>query len=281
MNLRLKRKRLKSVAILPTLLTVGNGVCGFASVVEASKNNFETAAWLIFLGMFFDAMDGMAARLTKTPSNFGAQLDSLCDVITFGLAPAFLVYSIILPTHMRLPLGLGPTKTFWLVCAFYAVCAMLRLAKFNVESTLDTESHQSFSGLPSPAAAGMIASTVIFTADLPDYSLVKNLSLFPKSLLYVTLITAVLMISKIKYMHVTSRLLRSHYRFSNLIQLLLICLLVAMKPELCLWTGMMIYVLIGPVMELQYFFETKVLKAPVSNQPQAAAEKPENKNTKD
>ena len=107
------------------------------------------AGWLIFLAMIFDALDGHVARLAKTTSDFGAQLDSLCDVVTFGVAPAFLL------VKMCPGFTFNHSQMVWIIAAAYACCAALRLARFNVE-TDDEDDHMNFSGLPSPAAASVV-----------------------------------------------------------------------------------------------------------------------------
>ena len=167
--------KLRSGAFLPNLITTGNGICGFAAIVKLLKieivastvpgepgtfvnpEEFAVAAWLILLGMVFDVFDGQVARLSKATSDLGAQLDSFCDLITFGVAPALLV----------LRLNMVYTHPFWqhlvwFLCLAYFVGALLRLARFNVENDHDADAHLAFKGLPTPAAAGCVASLVIF-----------------------------------------------------------------------------------------------------------------------
>ena len=151
-------RREKVFAVLPTMLTLGNAACGFGAITFAAKwsggdpaLSLFIASCLIFLSMVFDALDGSAARLTKQTSEFGAQLDSLCDAISFGAAPAFLMLQFSQSRdllHLRL---------LWWIAALYVACAVLRLARFNVETDED-DAHDSFSGLPSPAAAGTVRS---------------------------------------------------------------------------------------------------------------------------
>ena len=153
-------KRERAFAVLPTLLTLGNALCGFAAITYAARLGIEDvqagdahllyASMCIFAGMLFDALDGRAARWANQTSEFGAQLDSLCDVVTFGVAPAFLMrqFSLQSVVHPRI---------MWVIAGLYVACAILRLARFTIE-TDDEDSHESFSGLPSPAAAGAVAS---------------------------------------------------------------------------------------------------------------------------
>ncbi len=147
--------------VLPNLFTVSSIFCGIYSIAlcagEQTGSNFYRAAVAIFFGTFFDAFDGRVARLTKTQSEFGVELDSLADVITFGVAPAILVYKWALA-------GMGTTGIF--ICAAYASCGAIRLARFNVLTHAEHECAPSgvsrfFVGLPIPLAAGMIVALVI------------------------------------------------------------------------------------------------------------------------
>ncbi len=164
----------RKIAVLPTLLTLGNAVSGFAAITYASKTDHAADAThfnyyllvsgtLILLAMVFDGLDGYVARLAKSDSQFGGQLDSLSDVISFGAAPAFLL------------LCMG--KLYWneqdllrqvcrILAALYLVCAVLRLARFNVENLIETPTTKRFKGLPSPGAAGCIAALAIFRSQL-------------------------------------------------------------------------------------------------------------------
>ena len=152
----------RRIAILPTLLTLGNAVCGFASIHYASKIKlgmgeeevrqlFWIGGVLIFAAMVFDVLDGYVARLSKSASDFGGQLDSLCDAISFGLAPAFLLLRMC-QEWIEPPFKHGVV----VIAALYMVCALLRLARFNLENSPDPNSHKRFKGLPSPAAAGCL-----------------------------------------------------------------------------------------------------------------------------
>ena len=120
---------MKKIPVWPTLATVGNLMCGFSALAAAGAGKFEHAAWLIIIAMLFDAADGRLARMTRTASEFGAELDSLADIVSFGVAPAFLAHYY---TIFRLP-GLSE-KFAWSASALFVICAALRLARFNVES---------------------------------------------------------------------------------------------------------------------------------------------------
>ena len=137
--------------------------------VATDPSNCMFSAWLIFLAMVFDALDGYMARLAKSASEFGAELDSLCDMVSFGVAPAFLL------VKMCPQFSFLHKEAVWVIAASYAVCAALRLARFNVE-TSDEDDHMSFRGLPSPAAAASVAGFAILFHTLrdKDNSLVRH-----------------------------------------------------------------------------------------------------------
>ncbi len=161
---------IRTIAVFPTLLTLGNLMCGFFAIVVASRidkpetlldtvtmvdtQNVMISGWLIFLAMVFDGLDGYVARLARTTSDFGAQLDSLCDMVSFGVAPGFLM------VKMCPRFTYWHDQAVWVIAAAFAACAALRLARFNVE-TNDDDDHLYFSGLPSPAAAAVIAGFAI------------------------------------------------------------------------------------------------------------------------
>jgi len=159
-----RKKRRLTLAVLPTMLTLGNGVCGLASIAVTTsisltwtpQEQLFVGGLLIFGGMLFDALDGSAARMTGSNSEFGAQLDSLCDAITFGAAPAVIVWRFS---------ELLPHRLSWAIGVIFALCVLMRLARFNVE-TAEDDSHEGFDGLPSPAAAGTLAAFAIATPHL-------------------------------------------------------------------------------------------------------------------
>ncbi|MEO8054042.1 MAG: CDP-diacylglycerol--serine O-phosphatidyltransferase [Acidobacteriota bacterium] len=149
----------RGVYVLPALFTAGNIFCGFLSLDASARGAFETAAILIFVAAFFDGIDGRVARLTGTTSAFGEQLDSLCDVVSFGVAPAFLVYNWGLSAFGRAGL---------LVSFLFAVCGASRLARFNVQ--IHVVDKRWFVGLPIPSAAGALSGLIwaVPAAELTD-----------------------------------------------------------------------------------------------------------------
>jgi CDP-diacylglycerol--serine O-phosphatidyltransferase len=171
------------VSLLPSLFTMGNMFCGYNCIVHAMRGNYESAAPFIGIAIVLDMLDGRIARLTGTASDFGVELDSLADVISFGIAPAILAYAWGLSELGRL----GSTAGFLFVSA-----AALRLARFNIQSAAGGDKRY-FVGLPSPAAAGVIASTVyVYPYALHDY----RASL---PVLAVVLLPALLMVSTIRF----------------------------------------------------------------------------------
>ena len=171
----------RGVSLLPSLFTLANLFCGWACVVHAMRGEFATAAPLIGVAIVLDMLDGRIARMTGTTSDFGVQLDSLADLISFGMAPAVLVFQWGL-----LPLG----RLGWAIGFLYLTAAALRLARFNIQAAPDK---RYFVGLPSPAAAGIPAATVFyFPAALATY---------PLALLALTmlLVPALLMVSTIRF----------------------------------------------------------------------------------
>lgn len=231
-------------AVLPTMLTLSNAACGFGAITFAAKlgptptgggtgNELLIAGLLIFLAMLFDALDGSAARLVNQTSDFGAQLDSLCDAVSFGVAPAYLMLQIMAHSFGTdvSPLFNYHPRLLWVIAVLFVMCAILRLARFNVETDED-DSHDFFSGLPSPAAAGVVASFPIALHGLRDLSTTGDgtltrdigtwlLPVTKLSLPLITLAIACLMVSRFRYSHVFNQLFRGQKSRAHIIQLVL------------------------------------------------------------
>jgi CDP-diacylglycerol---serine O-phosphatidyltransferase len=236
----------KKIAVWPTLATVMNLICGFSAIAAAGGGNFERAAWLVLAAMVFDAADGRLARLTRTSSQFGAELDSLADVVSFGVAPAYLIhnYSVFLHGATTFPAPRILEGYAWAASGLYVVCAALRLARFNVETGLDAESHRSFKGLPSPAAAGLLVTSVLFLND----DIASTFRHFAAGVLPVMMISsAVLMVTRVRYPHLVNQLDVGERPFSFLVLIIFFATLVALAPQIGLFLVFAFYTASGPI----------------------------------
>lgn len=251
--------RIKPVAILPTLCTLGNTFCGFLAISKVAdsllheelfQESMLQAAWLIMLAMVFDALDGRIARLTNQASDFGAQMDSLTDLITFGVAPAFLA-KVLFEKSMA-SAGVFYQPKFVLFISFiYVACATLRLARFTIETDLDEDSHEKFYGLPSPAAAGVVASSVFLLLDArspvaelepsTQTMLIRILPWFLPTL-------GLLMVSRVEYVHLASRWFRGRKPFVHVVLLVLLIAFVGTHHETAFFALFSSYAIAGPLM---------------------------------
>jgi CDP-diacylglycerol---serine O-phosphatidyltransferase len=224
---RVRRHRVRYITLLPSLVTVLNGVFGFIAIVLASKASdpaatrmsyFAMAGYMVLLAMIADMLDGRLARMSQSTSSFGGQLDSLCDLISFGVAPAFLMLRLVeSELQLREIFAGGLLHRFiWLAALAYFSCAAIRLARFNVENDENEMAHMSFVGLPSPAAAGVVVSLIIFHQEQ-----VPGVDLLVYALPFATLGVAILMVSRVRYPHVVNVYLRGKKPFSYLIRVLL------------------------------------------------------------
>jgi CDP-diacylglycerol---serine O-phosphatidyltransferase len=233
-----KLKKLKGVEILPSLLTLGNLLSGFGALycIIKFEPDYEIAAWLIFLSMAFDMLDGKIARYTKSESNFGVQLDSLADLVSFGLTPSLLMLRLVSVYYKGIPI-----RFIWVVAAFYLVCAALRLARFNVETTIKEDDHQYFWGLPTPGAAGVLISLVILHNEY-----LAQTQIIILTLPFVTILLSFLMISRFRYVHFLNRFLRVR-PFIKLVEIIVIMFLIIQYKEITISLIFLTYALIGPI----------------------------------
>lgn len=180
------RRFRRGVFLIPSLFTVGNLFCGYACVVYSTRSDFDTAALLIGIAMVLDMLDGYFARLTNSSTAFGLELDSLADVVSFGLAPAILAF-----TWGLWPLG----RLGWAAGFLYVTAAAMRLARFNMQTKSATAvaDKRYFVGMPSPPAAGVIAATVYWY----PYGLQDRVAALPA--LAMVLVPAFLMVSTIRF----------------------------------------------------------------------------------
>lgn len=274
-RIRRHRRRqfiLRSTAVLPALLTMMNGVCGFAAIyfvtmeklgdpinVAASRSgqvshlfmwNQAIAAWLIFAAMIFDMLDGRLARLTRRTSDFGGQLDSLCDAISFGVAPAILMLRTVASVMPSMAHDVALERGVWCIAAIYMACAVLRLARFNVENEPDEAAHMKFKGLPSPGAAAIVAILVLLFAHVTDRGWLDRTALawiYCLTLPAVTLASALLMVSTFEYPHLINRYLRGKRSFGYIVRLVVIVVALVLEFIVTVSAVIVIFVFSGPV----------------------------------
>ena len=227
--------RRRGIYILPNLFTTAALFAGFYSIVAAMNSHFESAAIAIFVAMILDGMDGRIARLTNTQTDFGVQYDSLSDMVSFGLAPALVVYQWSL-------YGMG--KLGWVGSFVFAASTALRLARFNTQ--VGSADKRFFQGLPSPAAAALIAGLIWFGSSqgLWDGSNITYIA-FP-----LTVVAGILMVSNIRYHSFKQFDLKGRVPFIAGLIIVLVFGLIASKPPLVLFLLALIYAVSGPVMTL-------------------------------
>ena len=264
---RLRRR----ISLLPTLMTLGNLLCGFSAIWYASlpvagstghPGDFAIAGYLIFGAMGFDMLDGAMARLTRATSDFGAELDSMADVVSFGIVPAFLSLKVIAYV-LTPPINAGDMfsplaqnvdgRFFWMISAIYVACTALRLARFNAHNAHSIESHLVFRGLPSPGAAGVVGATVIFFEALrpdvhhllpfhvPEFAQSGVATVFPYLMPLILLALSGLMVSRIQYPHLTNQYLRGRRPFAYVVRIVLLVLLFFWQPQLTALLGIYAY----------------------------------------
>lgn len=221
----------KGIYILPNLFTTGNLFCGFWAIISVFQENFYYAAIAILLASAFDILDGKVARLSGATSKFGVQYDSLADLVSFGIAPALLAFSWALR-----PYG----KFGWLAAFLFVVCGALRLARFNVQSSSGEAKY--FKGLPIPAAASMIALTILLYFELIETGGVKDIVI-----LVMIYILAFCMVSSIRYFSFKELNLAKRKPFSIFIFVILSMIVIAYQPIIVLFGFTLVYVFSGPV----------------------------------
>ena len=225
-------KRYKGIYLLPNLFTTAGLFAGFYAVTSAMSGRFEAAAIAIFVAMIMDGIDGRLARMTHTESDFGKEYDSLADMVSFGLAPALVMYQWALA-----PLG----KVGFAGAFMFAAAAALRLARFNTQAGIVDKGY--FQGLASPAAAALIAGMVWWgdVAQWPRHELAG-------AAFMLTVIAGVLMVSNIRYFSFKSADLKGRVPFIRILFVVGVFGLVAMDPPRVLFTVALLYALSGPVL---------------------------------
>ncbi len=230
------RKRMKGmrkgIYILPNLFTTGSLFCGFFVLLRTLQEDFHSAAIFILASALLDGMDGRIARYTNTTTRFGLEYDSLADVIAFCVAPGILVFAWALEPFGRLG---------WLAAFLFVVCGALRLARFNVQVT--TVESRYFSGLPTPAAACLLATAILVFYKMGDTGVSKHITI-----LITTYVLAFLMVSTVKYYGFKDIELFRRQPFRWLVIAILLIIVVAYAPEYSLFGLSLIYVISGPIL---------------------------------
>ncbi|NOX21385.1 MAG: CDP-diacylglycerol--serine O-phosphatidyltransferase [Nitrospirae bacterium] len=230
----------KGIYLLPNSLTICGMFFGFYALISAIKGDYVRAAWAILIANIFDGLDGWMARLTNTTTKFGLELDSLSDLVAFGIAPAVLVY-----TWSLMPFGRVGTATAFL----FAACGALRLARYNIQM-VSTE-RLAFTGMPIPAAASVIATLVIFHNSFYDSP--PRGSIF---VLILTIILAMLMISTMRFHGIKEIDLKRRKPFWALVFFVTLIFFTVVHPPIALFSFAMGYLLWG-IIENTYLFYKK------------------------
>lgn len=230
----------KGIYVLPNLITLSSMFAGFYSIIASLNSDYERAAWAIMIASVFDALDGWVARMTHTATRFGIEIDSLADVISFGVAPGVLIYTWTLSSFGRVG---------WLGSFFLVACGALRLARFNVQMGSTEKKH--FTGLPIPASALVISTTVLAYRELIDILEHLNLARIADAagkdywVLALTFLLAGLMVSNITYHSLKEANLKQRRPFGMLVVMAAFLAVVAYHPALVLFLVSISYVLVG------------------------------------
>ncbi|RLB82116.1 MAG: CDP-diacylglycerol--serine O-phosphatidyltransferase [Deltaproteobacteria bacterium] len=231
---RPKRDRKRGIYLLPNLFTSASLFGGFYAIIAAIQSRFEAAATAILVSCLFDAMDGKIARYTHTSSHFGTEYDSLSDLVAFGVAPGILAFQWALAPYGRLG---------WLACFTYVVCGALRLARFNVQTSVQNPGF--FKGLPIPGAAALLASLILFITAVGGGG--QSLHWVVLALVYTL---AFLMVSGLDYYSFKKFEIRKQKPFNVLVSIILMLIVVAYRPRIMLFFLIAGYVVSGPIVTM-------------------------------
>lgn len=269
---------MKKIHLLPNLLTLSNSFCGLLAICKGIDalalshsdptgfySKLATACWLIFLGMLFDALDGKVARIVGGASSFGAQLDSFSDMLTFGVAPA-LIAKVLIEHEGPLYDYTVNSRLHFVAAAMFSVMAILRLARFNLETDADASAHVEFRGLPSPAAAGAVSATMLMYLSLRNPEIEKSdgtltplgallrwfpqidqspfLAWFLPVLAWMLPCLGLMMVSRVRYVHMFSWL-TGRGQFLTLVTLSVIAICLFVAPVLAVFIVFNGYVVFG------------------------------------
>jgi len=231
----------KGIYILPNSMTLGGMFCSFYAILASFKGMYYQAAWAILIANIFDGLDGWVARLTSTTTKFGIELDSLSDLVAFGVAPAVLIYSWGLQPFGRLG---------WGAAFLFVICGALRLARYNVQ--MGTAESKAFTGLPIPGAGTVIASLVLFYTDV--WGPMNNRNYI---VLFLPFLLAALMVSTLRFHGLKEVDFRSRKPFWLLVAIVSAVVLIIMYPEIIIFVFAIFYVIWG-IAEGTYRFRKKI-----------------------
>ena len=258
-SVQARMRRLKTLPVAPTLLTAGNLASGITAILCAAHNQLFLGAIMIFVAMVCDMFDGKVARMTKQDGPFGAELDSLSDVVSFGVAPAILVHRLVLGQPGVFDDGI---RILWFLTVLYPVLAAIRLARYNVEAAApsDDKSDKSphFRGVPSPGAAGLVCAWILLHQRQPDwlptwlasppmmedYKGLLHIDAFRWIILVVMTVSALLMVSTIRFPHIGNSLF-GRIGFGKMIVLLMVAVFLVWAPVVTLVVATSGYVVFG------------------------------------
>jgi CDP-diacylglycerol---serine O-phosphatidyltransferase len=232
---RRRRRRLRdrlhvNIYVLPNMLTTLNMFFGFYAMVHAIQGDYIIAAYAIVAAAVFDLLDGRVARMTNATSEFGSQYDSLCDLVSFGVAPGLLLFYWSLQPFGRLG---------WLASFFFVACGALRLARFNVQKTVLSKAY--FQGLPIPMAAGIVASSVMAFQDL-QFEASRSWSI-----LAITFLLGFVMVSTFPYRSFKDLDFKHRLPFKYLVGAVFVLAIIALRPEVMLFVTFLTYAVLGAV----------------------------------
>lgn len=230
----------KGIYILPNSLTLCGMFCGFFAILASFKGNYIHAAWAILIANIFDGLDGWVARLTNSTTKFGVELDSLSDLVAFGVAPAILIYSWGLQSFGRFGIG---------AAFLYVICGALRLARYNVQ--MGTTESKAFTGLPIPGAGTVMASLVLFHSQVWGSTIEKNYIV-----IFIPFLLAVLMVTTLKFHGLKELDFKKRKPFWLLVAIGTALVMIIMYPEIVIFLFATIYVLWG-IMEGTYIIHKK------------------------
>lgn len=237
----MEKENHSGIYLLPNLLTTASLFAAFYSLVSSMKGQYEAAVIAMFIGMIADGLDGRIARLTNTQTEFGAQYDSLSDMVTFGVAPSLLLYNLTL-NHLG--------KFGWLVAFVYTAAVALRLARFNTQ--LETADKRYFQGLPCPPAAAVMASF----AWLCYQNEWQNMFISVLTAI-LALSASVLMVSNLRYYSFKEIDFKGKVPFLYILVMIILFVAIAANPAIVLFASFSLYALSGPLLTLIYLHKMR------------------------